>query len=399
MDIGTAGERVADAAADAGGRAAEGLNLGGVVMRFVFEHQKPVLLLAVHHGGHMNGAGVDLLALVELGEQTADLERLCADGRNIHKRLRALGGLLRAVDLLARGEIARIGALDGVIVDADLVKVGGEGRVAAVVGPVGIDHAQLGHGGVAALGLAEIVLQRLEVGDIHGKPHGGEQRGERGLVHGGEALDGRNALWLGKLLGERFGLCKARLAAFDGVDDIALDRLDIGIRQRAIERVDLRRADARALALAQKLDALRRAVRALVELTGQGLDGKDRAGVLRVRRVGHKVQRRLGEHAPAGIFKERGLDPLYIIAIPDTRGAQALHAEKIAAVRQQRLALGRETLPLFHIGPKYHFILSPPAPRARRCRCRRGSICWQKLRPPPAGTPPRRRPSAWGRRR
>ena len=118
----------------------------------------------------------------------------------------------------------------------------------------------------------------IEVGNIHGKPHRGEQCGEPGLVHGGEALDGRNALRLGKLLGERFGLFKARLAAFDGVDDITLDRLDIGIRQRPIERVDLRRADARALALAQKLDALRRAVRALVELTGQGLDGKDRAG-------------------------------------------------------------------------------------------------------------------------
>ena len=399
MDIGTAGERVADAPADAGGRAAEGLDLGGMVMRFILEHQKPVLLLAVHHGGHMDGAGVDLLALVELEEQPAGFERLCADGRNIHERLRALGSPLRAVDLLARSKIARIGTLDGVIIDTDLVKVCGEGRVAAVVGPVGVDHAQLGHGGVAALGLAEIVLQRLEVGDIHGKPHGGEQCGERGLVHDGEALDGRNALRLGKLLGERFGLCKARLAAFDGVDDITLDRLDIGIRQRPIERVDLRRADAWALALAQKLDALRRAVRALVELTGQGLDGKDRAGVLRVRRVGHKVQRRLGKHAPAGIFKERGLDPLYIIAVPDTRGAQALHAEKITAVRQQRLALGRETLPLFHIGPKYHFILSPPAPRARRCRCRRGSICWQNLRPLPDGTRPRRRPSVWGRRR
>ena len=73
MDVGTAGERIADAPADAGGRAAEGLDLGGVVVRFVFEHQKPVLLLAVHHGGYMDGAGVDLLALVELGEQTADL--------------------------------------------------------------------------------------------------------------------------------------------------------------------------------------------------------------------------------------------------------------------------------------------------------------------------------------
>ena len=78
MDVGTAGERIADAPADAGGRAAEGLDLGGVVVRFVFEHQKPVLLLAVHHGGYMDRAGVDLLALVELGEQTADFVPMVA---------------------------------------------------------------------------------------------------------------------------------------------------------------------------------------------------------------------------------------------------------------------------------------------------------------------------------
>ena len=163
MDISAAGERVADAASDAGGRAAEGFNFGGVVVGLVFEHQQPVLLLAVHLGGNVDRAGVDLLALVELGEKAAFLERLGADGRDVHERLGALGGLLEAVDLLARGEVAVIRILDGGILDADLVQMRRERRVAAVIGPVGVDDAHLGHGGVAVLFVAEIGLQGLEV--------------------------------------------------------------------------------------------------------------------------------------------------------------------------------------------------------------------------------------------
>ena len=163
MDISAAGERVADAASDAGGRAAEGFNFGGVVVGLVFEHQQPVLLLAVHLGGNVDRAGVDLLALVELGEKAAFLERLGADGRDVHERLGALGGLLEAVDLLARGEVAVIRILDGGILDADLVQMRRERRVAAVIGPVGVDNAHLGHGGVAVLFVAEIGLQGLEV--------------------------------------------------------------------------------------------------------------------------------------------------------------------------------------------------------------------------------------------
>ncbi len=56
---------------------------------------------------------------------------------------------------------------------------------------------------------------------------------------------------------------------------MVLDSLDVLFRERAVERVDLRRADARALALAEELDALGRAVGALVELARQRLDGKD----------------------------------------------------------------------------------------------------------------------------
>ena len=58
IDVAAAGQRVADGAADAGGRAAEGLDLGGVVVGLVLEQEQPVLVLAVHVALDLDGAGV-----------------------------------------------------------------------------------------------------------------------------------------------------------------------------------------------------------------------------------------------------------------------------------------------------------------------------------------------------
>ena len=66
IDVGAARQRVADGPADTGGRAAEGLNLGGVVVRLVFEHEQPRLFAPGHVHVDLDGAGVDLLALVQV---------------------------------------------------------------------------------------------------------------------------------------------------------------------------------------------------------------------------------------------------------------------------------------------------------------------------------------------
>ena len=322
MDVSTAGKRVADAAADAGSSAAEGLDLGGVVVRLVFKHQQPVLLLAVHLGGHVNGAGVDLLALVEFGQQAALFEGLGTDGCNVHQRLGALGGLFRAVDLFARGKVALIRALDGGIVDRDLIKMRRERRVAAVIGPVGVDDAHLGHGGIAVLFLAEIGLQGLEIVQVHRKAHGGKERRERSIVHGDKALDRSDALGIGEVFRKRFRLCKRGLTALNRVDDIAFDGFDVLIRQRAVERIDLCRADARTLALAQKLDALCRAVGALIKLTGQRLDGKHGGSAGNVGLLARQVELRLGKDGGAGIVEEVFVHALCIVAVPDAHALQ-----------------------------------------------------------------------------
>ena len=98
---------------------------------------------------------------------------------------------------------------------------------------------------------------------------------------------------------------------------MVLDGLDVLFRERAVERVDLRRADARALALAEELDTLRRAVRALVELAGQRLDSKDGGSAARVDLPARQVELRLGENGICGIGKQSLVDALDVVAVPN----------------------------------------------------------------------------------
>ena len=52
--IGAAGQGIPNGPADAGGRAAKGLDLSGMVVGFILEHEKPVLMLSVHSGLYLD---------------------------------------------------------------------------------------------------------------------------------------------------------------------------------------------------------------------------------------------------------------------------------------------------------------------------------------------------------
>ena len=53
------------------------------------------------------------------------------------------------------------------VVEGDVFQFGGEGGVAAVVAPIGVEHTNLGHCGVAVLLAGEIVLNVEEVVESH----------------------------------------------------------------------------------------------------------------------------------------------------------------------------------------------------------------------------------------
>ena len=95
------------------------------------------------------------------------------------------------------------------------VDYGAEGGVAAVIGPVGVEHAYLGDRGVAAHP-GEVVAAELGVVGVHGEAHARYQRLEPGAVERGEALEHGHVRRLGIVRGEALARVQARLAASTG---------------------------------------------------------------------------------------------------------------------------------------------------------------------------------------
>ena len=163
VDIGTTGQGVTDGPAHAGSRAAERLDLGGVVVGLVLEEQEPVFLAAVRIHFDFHGAGVDLLGLVQFAQFALLFQELGHDGADVHE-VDGLG----AVELFPSGQIVLIGLLEDGAGKLHAVDGGEEGGVAAVVRPIGVDDPQLGHGGVPVLGL-EVVPAEAQVVHVHGQ--------------------------------------------------------------------------------------------------------------------------------------------------------------------------------------------------------------------------------------
>ena len=117
-----------------------------------------------------DGGGVDFLGDLEVVEFAGGFEFAHADEGDVHQG----DGLFVAPQFLADATIDLVGFLDGfgAGVEGDLVDGGEEGGVAAVVGPVGVQHANFGESGGAAFLRAEIFLGEGDVGLGHGEGHG-----------------------------------------------------------------------------------------------------------------------------------------------------------------------------------------------------------------------------------
>ena len=217
----------------------------------------------------------------------------------------------------------------------------------AVIGPVSVHHADLGDGGLAALIVAEIALQERQIVQIHGETELITQRIERSAVHRGEAFHGAHGGGDVILHAQRLRQLQRCLAALDGVDDILLDRGDLGIRQLALERIHARGAHERTLALRQDLHTLRSGIGALVILTGQILHGKHRVALRQ--HVRHDVELGLGQHRLDGVVKQLPADALEVIAVEQAQPRQGLNAQKCPQIPQQGARLIRQRRLLFYV--------------------------------------------------
>ena len=235
VHIGPAGQGVPDGAAQAGGRPAEGLNLRGVVVGLVFKLDEPGLGLAVDGDGGLDGAGVDFLALVQIGHQALFPQVLGADGGHVHQGNRLVPA---RVQLLPQGEVIPQsllhGLAEGALLHVDFVQAGEEGGVAAVVAPIGVNDPQLGDGGIPVLLVPEVIPAELQVGEGHGKAHGVEVRLHLGLVPGGKAGDTGHVRGDIRLHLQGGGLFHRGLPALHGVDQVVLDLFKLFRRHLAL---------------------------------------------------------------------------------------------------------------------------------------------------------------------
>ncbi len=285
VHVAAARERVTDSAADAGGRTTEGLDLGRVVVGLVLEEEEPVLVRAVDVHLHLDGAGVDLFGLVQVLQLARVCEPLGAQRAHVHER----DGTLGAAELVAHRQVARERLLDRCVVDGDVLQHRAKRGVAAVVGPVGVDHLDLGDGGRAALA-REVLLAEGDVRKVHRQAALLHERGKAGLVKLQEAVERLHHGRLGVVHLQGVALGQRCLASLDGIDDVVLDSRHVDVGEGALEVVHLGREHRRTLALTDELNALACGVRALVKLAREELHRKD----LRAVGVGHGLARVVG---------------------------------------------------------------------------------------------------------
>ena len=169
---------------------------------------------------------------------------------------------------------------------------GVEGCMAAVIGPVGVQHADLGDGGITLFFLPEILLTEGDVVRVHGKAVAADKFFQRRAVQRAEAGQCRDFGWNLIPDAKRFRLFQCGFAGFHRVDDILFDLCDLCIRERAVKRVDFCGTDEGTFSAGEDLDALGRGVRTLIKLAGEILHGKD-SGAAEIRLFAHKIKLRL----------------------------------------------------------------------------------------------------------
>ena len=333
-------------------------------MGLVLEHQEPVLLLAVHCGGDVDGAGVNLLALVQLGQQATLFQHLGAQSGDVHEGLGPGSGLLLPIDLHTTVQIALVGGLHRLVRELHGVNVGGEGGVAAVVGPVGVHHPHLSDGGVTLLLVPEVGLEELQVIQVHGQAQGGQQLLEPRLVQGGEASHRVHVVGDGVGTYQGVGLVHGGLPALHRVNEVVPDLAEFLPGKGALQNVYLGIGDEGAVHSGHELDALGAGVGPLVKLARQGLHRQDGVSTLRGREglVIDRVHLGLGEDDGLGLLVDGGVNLVGVVPVEDGDSLQSGDAQLLLQRAAQSLGL-HIVARLFHgITAKYTHFLFPPLP-------------------------------------
>ena len=144
---------------------------------------------------HDDRGGVDFIGLFEVIEFAGGAEFAHAGEGDVHQR----DGLAVASEFFARCKVGLPCAVDGTvfIIENDIGDFREECRVAAVVGPIGVEHADFGDAWFAFFLVAKIGLAKCHIGGGHREA---ELLAKFGRVAGIEAVQNRDIGRSGRLV-------------------------------------------------------------------------------------------------------------------------------------------------------------------------------------------------------
>ncbi len=337
-----------------------------MVVGLVLEQQQPRLGLAVDVDLDLHRAGIDLLGLVEVRHLARGAQRLRPDRAHVHE-----GDGLRPAEFLSDAEVVAVRLGYRRILELDVAEHRGERGVAAMIRPVGVDHAQFGDRRITLLG-TEVITAEREIGGVHRQPVLGDRVGKLAVVELGEAGEHSNIGWLAQVWLQRRRNIQACQARFDGVHEVVLDRGELVVGEFPGECVDLRGADRRAVDLEQDLCTLGGRIGPLVELARQRLHREHRPAVLetggsQIRK--RPIHRRLGEERSHRLVELRIRQPCDVVALQHAHRLDTVDAEAVADLAEQLGGLERFSITLLDVNPSHHGHASSSrtfAPMSRR---------------------------------
>ena len=364
IDVGPAGQGVADGPAQTGGGAAEGLDLGGMVVGLVLEQQQPGLGSAVHVHLQLHRASVDLRRFVHVLQDALLLQIAGGHGGHVHH----IYGLC-AAGLLAGGQIAFPGRGRVGVQQLDAIDGGVEGGMAAVIGPVGVQHSQLGHAGVPLL-TGEIVAAAAQVGQVHGQTVFADVGGQLGVVRFAESFKQGHVRGLRVDRGQSVELFQLGLTALHRVDEVLFDGLQLRCREVALQQIDAGVAHQGPFAAGDQLHALGRGIGPLIELAGQGFHRQHAVGCGQL--VKDPVRLGLGEDGGHAFSEQSVVHAFHVIAVQQAQSRKMAHARQLSQLGQSGPGVARQLRLFFYVYSEYHrFYFLSRALRAARPMSRR----------------------------
>ena len=300
IDVAATRQRIADGTAQAGRSSAERFDLGRVVMGFVLELQEPFLGPVIDVHIDENAACVVLLAHLQVVEQSLAAQVTGTDRRQVHQA----DALALAPQFAADFQVKRQRAFDLVfherLLDRNVLQLGREGRMTAMVAPVRIENPQLGFERIATLS-PEIFDHFAQVVGIHRQTVLLAVGIEFRIFHLPEPVQYRH-----RFHGGAFQIVQdpqILLARLHGIDIIATNTLHRLLGKFRREDQQLRTLD---LHLGRRIDqphAVHGRSRSLVELSGQALHSQ-KAVAAQIARIRHGIGNHLAEDPVTALLQQ-----------------------------------------------------------------------------------------------